>query len=534
MCGGIVSSNRRISHFLSQILKPIIKEAESTCDSTEDLLHRVRHCNDSETLENCIIGSMDVEALYPSIDIDFSLSCCSKLLMESDITFESVDYSELGLFLSMTNSRDELLQNNLSDFCPRRENVSGRKPKLEASGIDNDAEVRWRNWIPPERVPLDDHTKKRMVVFALVTSMNVVMKNHIYQFNHKYLKQQEGGAIGVGLAGEIANGFMVWWDREFKSRVQQKGVSLKLYSRYVDDIDLVSTKVSNADLSSSQAEKETMEFLQKVANEIHPSIRVTIDFPSNHECGRLPVLDVQQWIGDVLVDGVQKKQILHSHYMKEMSSKSLISKDSALAVRAKMNILSADLLRVMRNVSPLCPEEERTGHVQEFIHRMQYSGYSVQERIDVYRNARRRYETILENDKNGIIPMYRGKFWHLQERTKEKREKADNWYRKGGFDTVMFVDATPGEKLANECRTIIGKAGLKIRVVEKAGTSVKRSVVKSNPFGKQMCECEICKRDSTSKLNCKQRGVVYEIKCQGSSGNECCKSTYIGETSRRI
>ena len=102
------------------------------------------------------------------------------------------------------------------------------------------------------------------------------------------------------------------------------------------------------------------------------------------------------------------------------------------------------MIRVMRNVSPLYPEEERTGHVQEFIHRMQYSGYSVLERIDVYRNARRRYETILENDKNGIIPMYRGKFWHLQERTKEKREKADNWYRKGRFDTVMFADATPG------------------------------------------------------------------------------------------
>ena len=346
VCGGIVSSNHRISHFLSQVLKPIIKEAESTCDSTEDLLCRVRHCNDHELLDNCIIGSMDVEALYPSIDIDFSLSCCAELLMESDVSFENVDYSELGLFLALTNSRDELIENDLDEFCPRRENVSGRKPKLQASGTDNDEEVRWRNWLPPERQPPNDETRKRMIVCALVTSMKVVMKNHIYQFDNRYLKQKDGGAIGVGLAGEIANVFMVWWDREFRTRIQQRGVSLKLYSRYVDDVDLVSTTLSDEDNPSSLLEKETMEFLQQVANEIHPSIRVTVDFPSNHENGRLPVLDVEQWIDDVLVDGVQKKHILHSHYMKKMFSKLLI------AVKTKISILSENLLLVMRNVSP--------------------------------------------------------------------------------------------------------------------------------------------------------------------------------------
>ena len=130
--------------------------------------------------------------------------------------------------------------------------------------------------------------------------------------------------------------------------------------------------------------------------------------------------------------------------------------------------------------------------------------------------------------------MYRGKFWQLEERAKKKREKADNWYKNGGYDTVMFVDATPNEKLANECRKIVRDAGLKIRIVEKAGTSVKRSVVKSNPFGKQPCECEVCKLGLPSKFNCKQRGVVYQVQCQGRRGDDNCTSTYIGETSRSV
>ena len=80
------------------------------------------------------------------------------------------------------------------------------------------------------------------------------------------------------------------------------------------------------------------------------------------------------------------------------------SKDSALAMKSKLNILSADLLRVMRNVSPLCTEEERTNHVQHFVQRMQYSVYSVQERIEVHTCARQKYQTIVKNDKDGVIP----------------------------------------------------------------------------------------------------------------------------------
>ena len=86
---------------------------------------------------------------------------------------------------------------------------------------------------------------------------------------------------------------------------------------------------------------------------------------------------------DVLVDCVQKKQILHSHYLKEMSRIFLI-KNSKLGLKSKRNIISADSLRVMRDLSTLSTDNERTSIVH-FIHKTQYSGYSVQESIEVYR-----------------------------------------------------------------------------------------------------------------------------------------------------
>ena len=47
-----------------------------------------------------MVGSMDVEALYPSIDVDFTVEKVYKGLHDSDINIEGIDYMELGLYLS--------------------------------------------------------------------------------------------------------------------------------------------------------------------------------------------------------------------------------------------------------------------------------------------------------------------------------------------------------------------------------------------------------------------------------------------------
>ena len=95
----------------------------------------------------------------------------------------------------------------------------------------------------------------------------------------------------------------------------------------------------------------TYKRLKEIANSIHPSIRVTIDCPSLHEDGRLPVLDLAQWIEERDIDGRQVNQIMHSHYMKPMANRFVIRKDSAQSIKAKTNILVSDLVRIMRNVS---------------------------------------------------------------------------------------------------------------------------------------------------------------------------------------
>ena len=100
-----------------------------------------------------------------------------------------------------------------------------------------------------------------------------------------------------------------------------------------------------------------------------------------------------------------------------------------------------------------------------------------------------------KNDE-GIQPLYRNKTWNINERTKNKRDKRKHWFRKNGSEAVFFLDATPNEELANMCREAFKSQGLKIKVIERTGTTMKKSLVKSNPFKKNGCNkstCKLCK-----------------------------------------
>ena len=101
-----------------------------------------------------------------------------------------------------------------------------------------------------------------MIALALARSLEVTLNNHIFRFGNKLYRQSNGGAIGVGIAGDGANFFMVWWDRELKEKLQEEGVKLKMYSRYVDDINIV-CEVIDRKVEGEEMDETTMKSIQK-------------------------------------------------------------------------------------------------------------------------------------------------------------------------------------------------------------------------------------------------------------------------------
>ena len=220
---------------------------------------------------------------------------------------------------------ENLTKNNLLQFCPTRQQ-KGRPPKFTASGIDTKESKRWKGWHKATTQP--NAETSRMIAHALSITLRITLQNHVCTFNNKMYKQLSGGAIGVGIAGDVANLFMVWWDRQLQKRCQEQQIHLKLYARYVDDINIVTKKPAQ-----SEKDQDVMELIQHIGNSIHPSIRLTIDYPSKHEDSRLPVLDLKEWISDVEVDGERKSQILTTFYMKPMASRFVVRADTAMDER---------------------------------------------------------------------------------------------------------------------------------------------------------------------------------------------------------
>ena len=81
---------------------------------------------------------------------------------------------------------------------------------------------------------------------------------------------------------------------------------------------------------------------------------------------------------------------------------------------------------------------------------------------------------MIENDKQNVIPLYRTREWKRNQREKMKRTKKEEWFKKGDYESVIFIPATPRAKLKKKMQERIDKTDLRIKVVEKTGNTLKK------------------------------------------------------------
>ena len=126
--------------------------------------------------------------------------------------------------------------------------------------------------------------------------------------------------------------------------------------------------------------------------------------------------------------------------------------------------------------------------------RMQYSGYSERDRLSVLKKAYDKKEK--RNDSTDC-----GK----------RKGRNKDWYLKGNkYESLMVVDETPGERLKRVVEKIAKKYGIKMKVIERRGRTMKTMFQKSNPFGFVGCserDCVVCK--GGMGVDCRKRGVVF-------------------------
>ena len=527
VCGGNEAYNSKLSHLLGYFLRPVWQESKTACSGTEGMLAELERVNESGELDDsCTLGSLDVKALYPSLDVTFTSKIVGEMFYKSGVNIASVNHKELGLYLALNRTPAQLRGKGLLNFCPQRKYTKGNKPVMTGCATDEKEENRFKPWNPPVNKEPGEDTKKKMLAEAISIAVEIVMKNHVYVFNKEVRKQSRGGPIGLALTGDVANIFMCWWDEELIKRIRAEGFEVLLYERYIDDINIITKVIRGSDRDQGERRRLSMEEIQEIARGIHRSIDVTVDCPEKHEDKKVPILDLKVWMEEVK-EGEMK--ILHEFYHKDIASKAVINARSAMPKQTMRTVLTQEVLRVLRNCSRLLPWEIVCKHVERMSARMQFSGHDKKMRGEVIRSALNAYDIIKEKHEKGVEPMYRPKGWKKVEREKKKKEKKRTWFR--GKDrkneSVIFLPATPGSILRRRYKEIIDRAGVNIAVVEVPGSSIKKRVQRSDPFREKKCRkeesCMVCSSDGLGR--CREEGVTYEVVCE-------CGARYIGESSR--
>ena len=136
VCAANNAYNSKLSHLVCSIHKPTWKNNEYACESTEDLLAAVRYLKGGEAGLRCfpqdevIIGSLDIKALYPSLDIDATADVVIDTSVESEFEVEGVYSQELGLYLAVNIPRVELVKRGIANYCHTWKH---RSPKITSS-----------------------------------------------------------------------------------------------------------------------------------------------------------------------------------------------------------------------------------------------------------------------------------------------------------------------------------------------------------------------------------------------------------------
>ena len=168
------------------------------------------------------------------------------------------------------------------------------------------------------------------------------------------------------------------------------------------------------------------------------------------------------------------------------------------------------------------------GHLEDLSLRMQFSGYDPKFRKEVVKSGLKAYRRMEMNDKEGKIPLHRPREWKKKEREKRKRIKKEEWYQKGGYESPIFIPATPRSELKKKLQRKVNETDIKLKIVEKTGWTLKRTLQKTSISKQKKCVDESCMICETSRKRgmCRKEGVTYEIVCKK------CGEKYIGETGR--
>ena len=245
----------RTGDLISDILEPMVStclprqedlSTEEVVSQLEDAAKEIRE----NKLRDTMVSSLDVRALYPSLDVEASSEGVAKFVRESKIEIEGIDWREVQVYLASSLDPHVQKREKIKHLLPARMWSKGNKPgpktgELRQRVQDTKNPVsrpKVSKWVPtdPDR-DLSETDKRLLFSIVLKVATREVFRHHVYMFAGVPRRQARGGPIGLRLTSVIARIIMDQWMLGFLFAVTNAGLKVLAAAKYVDDVNLVTS-----------------------------------------------------------------------------------------------------------------------------------------------------------------------------------------------------------------------------------------------------------------------------------------------------
>ena len=113
-----------------------------------------------------------------------------------------MDYVEIGKYLAVTMTREDITREGLANVVPKRKEETGREISV-AYLCNKDNVDKWKKARKP-----GVRQRRKMVALAVMEGVRACMSHHVYCVGDKTFLQQKGGPIGLELTGAVSRTFM--------------------------------------------------------------------------------------------------------------------------------------------------------------------------------------------------------------------------------------------------------------------------------------------------------------------------------------
>ena len=165
VAGASEANNSQLCHLLAVIMRGLSgtldEKLMTVCRSTEEMIARIEEVNQKIGTKVPVIFSTDVEAMYPSLDIEAVALAAKNEFLKSNLTIP-INEEELALYCAIVLGTEELEELGLTEVCHTRAKTGGRKPGITTQEVSGRTEKNKNEslFVKPKRKPTSDEVRR--------------------------------------------------------------------------------------------------------------------------------------------------------------------------------------------------------------------------------------------------------------------------------------------------------------------------------------------------------------------------------------